>query len=57
MIKIKQDATGNHAVDWGTKYRVTGDVSASANAVSLCHIQYDNADDVIDVVITHRPEA
>ncbi|MBL4839929.1 MAG: phage tail protein [Thalassospira sp.] len=57
MIKLTQDATGNRAVDWGTKYRVTGEVSYEPNAVSLCHLQYDGADDVIDVVITHRPEA
>jgi hypothetical protein len=57
MIKLKQDGTGNHAVDWGTKYRVTGDVNYAANSVSLCQLQYDAADDVIDVVITHRPEA
>jgi len=57
MIKITQDGTGNHAVDWGTKYRVTGDVNYTANSVSLCQLQYDAADDVIDVVITQRPEA
>jgi hypothetical protein len=57
MIKLTQDATGNRAVDWGTKYRKVGDVNYEANSVSLCHLQYDSADDVIDVVITHRPEA
>jgi hypothetical protein len=57
MIKLVQDATGNRAVDWGSKYRVVGAVNYEANSVSLCHLQYDSADDVIDVVITHRPEA
>lgn len=57
MIKITQDGTGNHAVDWGTKYRVVGNVNYEANSVSLCQIQYDAADDVIDVVITQRTEA
>ncbi|HBS22719.1 MULTISPECIES: hypothetical protein [Thalassospira] len=57
MIKLTQDAAGNRAVDWGTKYRKVGDVNYEANSVSLCHLQYDSADDVIDVVITHRPEA
>jgi hypothetical protein len=57
MLKLTQDATGNRAVDWGSKYRVVGTVNYDANSVSLCHLQYDAADDVIDVVITHRPEA
>ncbi|MHC8492805.1 hypothetical protein ACTU44_08830 [Thalassospira sp. SM2505] len=57
LIKLTQDATGNRAVDWGSKYRVVGAVNYEANSVSLCHLQYDSADDVIDVVITHRPEA
>ena len=57
MIKITQDGTGNHAVDWGTKYRVTGDVNYTANSVSLCQLQYDAADDVIDVVIAQRAGA
>lgn len=55
MIKITQDATGSHAVDWGTKYKVVGKVSGAANSVSLCQLQYDATDDVIDVVITQRP--
>lgn len=57
LLKITQDATGNHAVDWGTKYKVVGKVNGAANSVSLCQLQYDAADDVIDVVITQRPEA
>lgn len=57
MIKIKQDANGNHVVDWGSKYRKVGEVNYTANSVSLCQLQYDSADDVIDVVITHRAEA
>lgn len=57
MIKITQGGTGNHAVDWGTKYRVVGDVSPGVNSVSKCMLEYDAADDVIDVAITQRAEA
>lgn len=57
MIKIIQDAVGDHAVDWGNKYRVTGDVNYEPNSVSKCMLEYDADDDVIDVTITQRPEA
>ncbi|MFV1851653.1 MAG: hypothetical protein ACMZ66_13200 [Thalassospira sp.] len=57
MIKLAQDGTGNHAVDWGAKYRVTGDINYAANSVSKCMLEYDAADDVIDVVITQRAGA
>mgnify|MGYP003109953465 CR=1 FL=1 len=57
MIKLTQDGTGNHAVDWGTKYRVVGAVNSAANSVSKCMLEYDAADDVIDVTIIQRAEA
>lgn len=57
MIKLTQDGTGNHAVDWGTKYRVVGTVNPEANSVSKCQLEYDAADDVIDVVISNRAGA
>ena len=57
QIKLTMDGTGGHGVSWDAKYRIVGELNTDANAVNKCHLEYDLADDVIDVTIIQRAEA
>jgi hypothetical protein len=45
-VLIRQDGTGGHTVEFGTKYKLIGTVDTAVNGVSLLSMQYDVESDL-----------